>query len=179
MRDWNVAVSVHENRFTRACQLLQRYGQVGQTKYYNVLVMKVEEPVAFAKTLAALVSTVPEVLEVVSRVVPATIVFDFEDASEFETRAREAALTWLADLAGRSFHVRLHRRGHRQELPSQEEERKLDGILLEALERAGTPGRIDFEDPDAILAIETVGDRAGLSLWTREDLRRYPFLRLD
>jgi hypothetical protein len=64
MRDWNVAVSVHENRFTRACQLLQRYGQVGQTKYYNVLVMKVEEPVAFAKTLAALVSTVPEVLEV-------------------------------------------------------------------------------------------------------------------
>jgi hypothetical protein len=29
------------------------------------------------------------------------------------------------------------------------------------------------------VAVETVGTQAGLSLWTREDLKRYPFLRLD
>jgi tRNA(Ser,Leu) C12 N-acetylase TAN1 len=47
------------------------------------------------------------------------------------------------------------------------------------LAAAGTPGSISFDDPDAIVAIESVGQRAGVSLWTREDLRRYPFLRLD
>jgi tRNA(Ser,Leu) C12 N-acetylase TAN1 len=35
-----------------------------------------------------------------------------------------------------------------------------------------------FDDPDAILSVDTVGDRAGLALWTREELRRYPFLGL-
>jgi tRNA(Ser,Leu) C12 N-acetylase TAN1 len=41
------------------------------------------------------------------------------------------------------------------------------------------PASIDFQDPDAILAVETVGQRGGLSLWTREQLRTYPFLGLD
>jgi hypothetical protein len=55
----------------------------------------------------------------------------------------------------------------------------LDKVLLEALAQAGTPGQITFDDPDAIVAVETVGNRAGLALWTREDLQRYPFLNLD
>lgn len=29
----------------------------------------------------------------------------------------------------------------------------------------------------AILAVETMGDQAGMSLWLRMDLQRYPFLR--
>jgi hypothetical protein len=52
-------------------------------------------------------------------------------------------------------------------------------VLLEALKKANTPGRITFDDPDAILALETVDCQAGLSLWTRQELQRYPFLRLD
>jgi hypothetical protein len=52
-------------------------------------------------------------------------------------------------------------------------------VLLAALEAAGTPGRITFDDPDAILAVETVGRRAGPSLETREDLATYPFLGLN
>jgi tRNA(Ser,Leu) C12 N-acetylase TAN1 len=55
----------------------------------------------------------------------------------------------------------------------------LSDALLEATGEAGRPGHITFEDPDAIVAVETVGTQAGLSLWMREDLKRYPFLRLD
>jgi hypothetical protein len=33
-----------------------------------------------------------------------------------------------------------------------------------------------FTDPDAILQIETIDGPAGISLWRREDLQRYPFL---
>jgi hypothetical protein len=51
--------------------------------------------------------------------------------------------------------------------------------LIDLLQAAGTPGRITFSDPDVIIALETVGTRAGLSLWTREDLARHRFLRLD
>jgi hypothetical protein len=52
-------------------------------------------------------------------------------------------------------------------------------LLLEALEKAGAPGRVSFQEPDAIIAIETIGTWAGLSLVTREDRERYPFIRLD
>ena len=65
----------------------------------------------------------------------------------------------------------MHRRGFKGKLSTMDEERFLDTYLLEALEMARTPGRITFTDPDAIIALETVGPRAGLALWTREDLR--------
>jgi tRNA(Ser,Leu) C12 N-acetylase TAN1 len=73
----------------------------------------------------------------------------------------------------------MHRRGFKHRISSHEEECRLGAALLDALDVAGTPGSLSFENPDAIVAIETVGQRAGISLWSREDLERYPFLRLD
>jgi tRNA(Ser,Leu) C12 N-acetylase TAN1 len=128
MHDWNVVVSVHEGRFVRACQLLGQFGRVERTEYYNVLVMKVEDTSVFVTALADLVSTVPDVLEVVSRAMPAAETFTFQSAEEFEAKAREIALGWQPALAGKAFHVRLHRRGFRERLSSQEEERLLDEV---------------------------------------------------
>ena len=54
----------------------------------------------------------------------------------------------------------------------------LDQVLLDALVAKDTPGSIAFEDYEAVLAVETVGQRAGLSLWKWEELERYPFLGL-
>jgi tRNA(Ser,Leu) C12 N-acetylase TAN1 len=179
MHDWDVVISVREDGYTRARQLLQRYGPVYHTDYYNVLVMKVDDIPRLLEELRARVGEDPSILAAVARVLPAVRCFDFRSHDDFEARAREAALAWVPELAHKSFHVRLHRRGLKEQLPRPEEERSLDQALLEALERAGTPGRISFEDPDAILAVETVGHRAGLGLWTREDLGRYPFLRPD
>lgn len=50
---------------------------------------------------------------------------------------------------------------------------------MEALEKSGNPGRITFADPDAIMTVETVDCQAGLSLWTREEMQHYPFIRPD
>jgi len=58
-------------------------------------------------------------------------------------------------------------------------EQLLDKVLLNVLAGEGSPGQIEYEDPDAVVLIEMVGQRAGLALFSREDLRRYPFLRLD
>jgi tRNA(Ser,Leu) C12 N-acetylase TAN1 len=128
---------------------------------------------------AARVQETPGVLNDLSRVVPCESCFDYESAEAFESKAREVALAWVPALARSAFHVRMHRRGFRGRLSSQDEERFLDSVLLAALEDAGTPGRVTFDDPDAIVAIETVGQRAGMSFWRRDDLERYPFLRLD
>jgi tRNA(Ser,Leu) C12 N-acetylase TAN1 len=73
----------------------------------------------------------------------------------------------------------MHRRGFKGKLSSMGEERFLDGYLLNVLEQSGTPARITFDDPDVVVTLETLGPRCGLSLWTREELRRYPLLHLD
>ena len=179
MTGQNVVISVHDRGYKRACELLEPYGRIHKTDYYNVLAMTVEDTGAFLERLGKLTEVVPEVLEVISRAVPAQASFLFQSAEEFEAKAREAALPWAPELAGKSFHVRLHRRGFKGRLSSHEEERFLDEALLQALEAAGTPGRITFDDPDAVIDVETLGSWAGLSLWTRADLARYPFLKVD
>jgi hypothetical protein len=40
----------------------------------------------------------------------------------------------------------------------------------------GTPARVTFDDPDAILLIETIGGRAGMAVLTRDDYARHPLL---
>ena len=179
MLEWNVVASVREDGYRSAVRLLRQYGQVGSTVYYNVLVMKVDHISLFIDRFSTLVTETPGILNDISRVVPCEMCFDFENAQEFESMARDAAMSWMSELAQSSFHVRMHRRGFKERLSSQDEERFLDSVLLAALEQVGTPGRITFDDPDAIISVETVGYRAGLSFWRRTDLTRYSFLGLD
>jgi len=145
----------------------------------NVLVMEVSNIPRFLETLNAWVSDDPSLLQLIARVVPVTCTFSFQSPEEFETKAKEAVLYWLPSLAGKRFHVRMHRRGFKGRISSLEEEHFLDKILLEELGKIGSPGHITFENPDAILVVETVGQQVGLSCWTREDLQHYPLLRLD
>jgi hypothetical protein len=73
----------------------------------------------------------------------------------------------------------MHRRGFKGRLSSLEEERMLDEFLLKLTKEGSNLGHVTFEGPDVIIAVETVAHRAGLSLWTREDLHRYPFVRIE
>jgi tRNA(Ser,Leu) C12 N-acetylase TAN1 len=174
--DWNVVVTLPEATFREARALLRDWGAVSRTPYYNVLALKVADPVAFLAGFARLVQESPGILNLVSHVVPAQRTFDFASADEFEAKAREIVLEWGPALVGKAFHVRLCRRGLKGSLSSPKEERLLDDALLAATEAAGGRGRIAFDDPDAIIRIETIDGRAGMSLWTRDDLRGRPFL---
>lgn len=179
MSDWNVVVSVQVEGYRGALRLLREWGEVAKTDFFNVLVLRVEDATCFLEGLRQRVEDEPGTLNFIGRAVPVTRTFAFRTAEEFELKAREAVLEWAPSLLGKSFHVRMRRRGFKGRLSSQLQEQALADALLEALDRAGSPGRITFRDPDAILAVETVGGRAGLSLWQREDLQRYPFLGLD
>lgn len=180
MSHWNVVVNVRgRGDFSAAKRLLRSVGDVERSEFYNVLLMEVPEPREVLEALAERERRQPGRLALLSRVTPVTRTFSFQSAPEFDTRAREALTDLVPSLAGKSFHVRLHRRGFRGRLSSVEEEQALDAFLLEQLRLAGTPGSISFEHPDAVVVIETVGPRAGVALETREDLERHPFLSPD
>ncbi len=177
MQEWNVVVTV--NDFKRACDMLGAFGRVNRTNFFNTLVMHVDDVHQMLETLLRRSQDDQRFLNPLSRLIPVTNTFTFQSPEEFEDKAKEAVMTWLNELAGNGFHVRMHRRGFKGRLSGFEEERFLDDILLEALRKAGTPGHIDFDDPDAVIAVETIANRAGLSLWTREQLEKYPFIRID
>jgi tRNA(Ser,Leu) C12 N-acetylase TAN1 len=174
--DWNVTVTLAEPTFRIARNLLARWGRLRRTEFFNVAVMAVADTDSFLREFAAAVEQMPGILNAMSHVVPLEHVFAFKDASEFDEKLRDIALSYAPQLAGRSFHVRLRRRGLKGIISTPEEERLLDELLLEASAAAGKPGRITFEDPDYVLLIETVGESGGVALWTGDDLKRYPFL---
>lgn len=179
LQDWNVVISVHEHHYQRAFRLLGEHGEVRHTDFFNVLLLKVDSIESFLRQLQARIASEPSLKECLSHVIPVSTTFVFQSPEEFESKAKQAVTPWLPALANKTFHVRMHRRGFKDRLSSQSEEQLLDHHLMEQLARAGFGGRIGFADPDVIIAVETVNQWAGLSVWTREDLHRYPFLKLD
>lgn len=179
MLDWNVVATVREGRYQEGFRLLRRFGQAARTDYFNLVVLQAEDGRQLLDDLLEEGGRGPECLKALSSVVPVFLRFTFQTPEEFEEKARQAVSEWLPQLWGKSFHLRMHRRGFKGKLSSLAEEQFLDHYLLQALQAGGEPGRISFDDPDVIIALETIGPRAGLSLWKREELGRYPLLHLD
>jgi tRNA(Ser,Leu) C12 N-acetylase TAN1 len=177
--DWNIVVTVRPRGYRRTWAGVGRLGVPRQTDFWNVLVMQVEDPRGFLVALEAMVGEDKRLAGAISHVVASTHTFHFHTQEEFERRASEIAREFVSALKGAAFHVRMHRRGLKELLSSQSEEQFLDHFILERLEEAGAPGRITFEDPDYIVALESVGTQAGMSLWSREDLKRFQLLGLD
>ena len=179
MQDWNVVVSVRQYGFWRACELQGTLGPVSRTEFSNVLVMRVGDISGFMDALQTLLVEHADARAAIGRAIPATRTFLFQSPQQFEAGAREAVSDWLPAPERKTFQLRMHRRGFKGRLSSQTEERFLDHYLIESLERRGTPGRIRFDDPDAVVAVETVGRRVGPSLWRRDEMQGYPFLAVD
>jgi tRNA(Ser,Leu) C12 N-acetylase TAN1 len=177
VKDWNVVVTLYQDGFRLALRALEKLAPVERSPYHNVLVMKAEDPAALLGAIESLTEQKPALYDAISRVAPALRSFEFRSSEEFRSRARETVTEWVPRLAGCAFHARFHRRGAPHDLKTPDVERALDEALLEALVQTGTPGRISFTDPDAVITIDTIDDRAGVSLWTREDLARHRLLR--
>jgi tRNA(Ser,Leu) C12 N-acetylase TAN1 len=180
MRDWNVVISVQgRGGYRAALDLLRGFGHVEKTEFYNVLVAQVAAPGDWLEAVRQRLEQDESWRLALSRVTPVTRTFVFQTADEFRQKAAEACREWAAGLAGKHFYVRMHRRGFKGRLSSQAEEQALDAALLDVLRAEGRTAEIGFQDPDAVIALETVGNRAGLSLWSRQELLRYPFLGLQ
>lgn len=179
MRDWNAVITFRDCGLKEAFDFFESHGVLQKTNFYNVLTLRTEDPAGLMESLREVMLKSPEALGFLSRCITVTETFSFQTPQEFEAKAGEIVERWSEQLHGKSFHVRMHRRGFKGKLSSKDVEAFLDNLILQRLERLGHAGRITFDDPDAIIAVETVGQEAGLSLWTREDLGRFPFLQLD
>lgn len=179
MKDWNIVVTIYQEGFRRALRALQDLGPAERGPYHNVLVMKVDHPMAVLEAIEHLTEQRPALYDAIARVAPAVRTFDFSSVEGFRDGAKSIVLEWLPSLAGKSFHARLHRRGPKLELHTPDVERYLNDVIVEATAKAGLPGRISFTDPDTVIVIDTVDDRAGLAIWTREDIARHRLLRPD
>lgn len=176
--DWNAVAIPGERCFGAARRFLQAFGKVQRSSYLNVLAIETADPPrAFLEALAAELERDPTRRDLLVRVAPCEETFGFQDPAEFDQRAREAGLRHVERLLGRSFHVRIHRRGFKKDFDRLARERALGEALLDATVERGQGGRISYQDPDAVVAIETIDGRAGLSVWTREDMERFPLLK--
>lgn len=177
LSDWNVVVTLRQGGYDEGLELLSSLGEVGRTNYGHLLALHVDDMSSFLEALAERRSAAPEsVDDVVGRVIPVEDVFLFHTVEEFETKARRILLRRADALAGKSFHVRLHRHGFKGVLSSREEEHFLGDQIVEALEDRGESATVSFEDPDVVVAVETISTRAGIAFLERDDLDRYPFL---
>ena len=129
MKDWNVVASVHEGAFVQACALLEEFGPVRRTDFFNVLVIRADDIHRMMEELRSRMSQDPDILSFIGRVVPVTQAFSFQSPDEFRRKAEDAVLKWAPELARKSFHVRMHRRGFKGRLSSEQEEKFLDNIL--------------------------------------------------
>ena len=125
---------------------MQKLGVTERSPYHNVLVMKVDDPVVLFETVEKRTEENPALYDAISRVAPAMRSFDFLSEEEFVEKAKAIFREWLPRLAGRSFHVRLRRRGTKHDLRTQDAERLFNDAIVDATKRAGTPGTISFTD---------------------------------
>jgi len=177
--DWNVVVTVQQQGYKSARSFLHEYGTVGKTDYLNVLTMQVDDIADFLEDMRVCEEMGTLSMNQVSRIMPVTQRFTYQTVSDFEEKARGVVKLWLKDLAGKHFYVRLHRRGCKGRLSSQEEEKFLDEYILQQLEQQGMgTAKVDFSAAERVIAVETLGQQAGMSIWTDEQLERYPFLKL-
>lgn len=141
--------------------------------------MKVDDPITLLEALERITEENPSLYDAISRVAPASQNFDFRSEEEFVEKANSIFREWSPNLAGRSFHVRWHRRAAKHDLGTHDVERLFNDAIVDVTTKVGVPGKISFTDPDAVIAIDTVDHRAGLAMWTREELARFHLLRPD
>ena len=90
----------------------------------------------------------------------------------------DALLASLDRLVGRTFFVRVFRRGLRSAIDSTTAEGELGGRLVGALQARGEQPKVTFADADVAVVVETLRDEVGIAFLTRELRASHPFVRV-
>ena len=173
--DWNLVVTARSGRRRDLVHALRPILRLRRAGFPEVLVGRTDDLVS---SLAALASeTHPTVRqEILARVIPIERTFTL-DPGALEAQLIAETTAVVADLVGRSFHVRVERRGLREVARSDVLERTLGGALVRALTDRGDHPRVTFDDPDVVVAVELIGTVGGNGLLDRAVRVQYPFVR--
>jgi hypothetical protein len=180
MKDWNVLLTVvpgpHHARDLLGA--LSGRGRFAFSDFKDVILGQVADVPAFLAALLDAGAAGARWLANLARVIPVERRFHFSPES-LESQLKQAAAALLDRVpAGGSFHVRLERRGLAGRVATQQIERAVAEHLFELGATRGIELRTAFDDPDFVVAAETVGEECGVALVTRELRTRYPFIRV-
>ncbi len=174
--DWNLVVTAHSGRRHDLVHALRPILRLRRAGFPEVMVGRTDDLTGCLDALAARAD--PEFRrEILARVVPVERTFVL-DAAALETQLAAETGALLDALVGRSFHVRVERRGHGGVVRSDVLERTLGTALVRALDERGAAPRVTFRDPDVVLAVELIGAVGGVGLVPRHLRDRYPFVRV-
>lgn len=176
--DWNVVVTVrpgfgHQHALLGA---LARFGQFRGTPFRDVCVGRVDDVEAFLDAIRDAAAADKPWVALLARVVPAQSVFTFAPRT-LAAQLAQAVAPLVERMTDGSFCVRLERRGLAGEVASTEVERALADHVHDLAARQGTRLRTDLEDPDFLIAVETLGEQCGLALLPRAMRERWPFVQ--
>ena len=174
---WNVVVTAkdHEQRHLARC--VKRLGDFWWTPFLGLLVGRVEDHEAFCEQLRRSEEERPGFLRPLARLIPIDRTFTFQ-VEHLPAQLERAVLAYADRIDDGSFYVRIERRGHAGDIHSQPLEQELDRTLLAHLREQGAAPLIGFKDPDAIVAVELIGDECGVGLITRTMRERFPFVKV-
>ncbi len=175
---WNVLITVRPGpgRWRELLGALAGLGRFRPTAFRDVCVGEVADLKAFLEALRGAQADAKPWFAHLGRVIPAETTFAFTPETLAE-QFKRASEPFLERMRSGSFHVRLERRGLEGKVPSPAIEREVAEHLYALAERQGKAMRTAFEDPDYVVAGETVGGECGVALLTRELRARFPFVQ--
>lgn len=176
-RFWNVVMTAKNHEQRHLARLVKRLGDFWWTPFLGILIGRVEDHEAFCDQLRRSEEDQPGFLHPLARLVPIDGTFTFQ-IETLPAQLRQAVLAYADRIDSGSFYVRIERRGHAGEIHSQPLEQELDRTLIEHVQAQGGAPRTDFKDPDAIVAVELIGDECGVGLITRSMRERFPFVKV-
>ena len=176
--DWNVVVTCRQGGQRAVRRALHPLVRLRRSGFRNVLVGRVGDVDAFLAGVAGLLERRRSLESALGKLLPIEHTFAV-DVERFHDQLVAEAASLVDRLVGRSFHVRLERRGHKGVINTHAAELALGEALYGALEARGTKPTVTFSDPDVVVAVELIGDVAGFDLVTRETRQRFPFVRVD
>lgn len=177
MEPWNVVVTCRRNGERDAARELLPFANFRSSGFRDVLLGQVDDRAWFLGALLAAQERSDRLWRHVRRVVPVDEVFRFT-LPTFRERLGEVVDRLAPRVPAGAFYVRLERRGHKGEIPTPEVEREMDGRIIAAHEAAGLVSRVDFREFGAVVTVETFRDVGGAGVLLREEMERYPFIRV-
>jgi tRNA(Ser,Leu) C12 N-acetylase TAN1 len=176
--EWNVLVTAQEGAARDLKRFVRRLGTFRWSGFRNVLLGQVTDPDAFLRALAADIERKPFAQAWLGKVLP--IVTTFPVRIEHFLADAESHLTpMVEELKGKSFHVRVERRGHKGALRTHELEQQIGEYLWQRLENQHAEPAVAFKDPDVVIAVEIAGTTAGIAVVRRKLREEFPFVKID
>jgi tRNA(Ser,Leu) C12 N-acetylase TAN1 len=173
-----VLVTSHEGFSRDLRRTLRRFGDFHAAGFRNVLLGEVASVEPFLLLLEQELEKKPFCKRWLARVLPLHLTFPIDPAT-FATDVESHLLALAPTIVGKSFHVRVERRGHKGVLNTRTLELRLGEFLWSRVAALGPMPVISFEDPDVVVAMEIIGAVGGLALVTRALRQRFPFVKID